>query len=110
MALSSQLLFFALSEPANANLHRTHDGIPSEKRTIPPHHQGSLLCTHHDACRSSGHASAIERTKTRLAAGSKGTLPLPCTKTAKVGVSLALIVVITVLAGDPKHAPVPGLV
>ena len=52
----------------------------------------------------------LKRTKIRLAAGSNGTLPLPCTKTAKVGVALALIVVVTVLEGDAKQAPVPGLV
>jgi hypothetical protein len=38
---------------------------------------------------------SLNRTKIRFVAGSNGTAPLPCTKIAKVGVSLALIVVVT---------------
>ena len=37
-------------------------------------------------------------------------MPLPWTKIPKVGVALALIVVVTLIAGDAKQAPVPGLV
>ena len=40
--------------------------------------------------------ASLNRTKMRLAAGSNGTFPLPCTKIPKVGVALALIVVVTV--------------
>ena len=53
---------------------------------------------------------SLNRTKIRFTAGSNGTLPLPCTKTAKVGVALLLIVVTTLFAGAAKQTPVPGLV
>lgn len=45
----------------------------------------------------------LKRTKIRLAAGSNGTVPSPCTKTAKVGVALALIVVVTLLPIVEMH-------
>ena len=53
---------------------------------------------------------SLNRTKIRFAAGSKGTLPLPCTKIPKVGVALALICVITLGPIAEIHAPVPGFV
>jgi hypothetical protein len=46
---------------------------------------------------------SLNRTKIRFAAGSKGTLPLPCTKIPKVGIALALIVVVTVLPIPEIH-------
>jgi hypothetical protein len=55
-------------------------------------------------------AASLKRTKIRFVAGSNGTLPVPCTKIPNVGVALALIVVITLLIGGAKHAPVVGLV
>jgi hypothetical protein len=53
---------------------------------------------------------SLKRTKIRFAAGSKGTLPLPWTKIPKVGVALALIVVVTVLSIAEMHCPVAGSV
>jgi hypothetical protein len=49
---------------------------------------------------------SLNRTKIRFVAGSKGTVPLPCTKTANVGVAFELIVVVTVTAEEVKQAPV----
>ena len=90
--------------------HRIHNGIPSEKRKISPRHQELLLCPHCHACRSSGHASAVEANKDSVGRRIKGNIAAALYKDIKVGVSLALIVVVTVLPGDPRHAPVPGLV
>ena len=49
---------------------------------------------------------SLKRTKILFVAGSKGTLPPPATKIPNVGVALALIVVVTVLDGGAKQAPV----
>jgi hypothetical protein len=46
----------------------------------------------------------------RLLAGSNATAPLADTKMAKVGVPLALIVVVTLLPIAEMHCPVCGLV
>ena len=54
--------------------------------------------------------ASLNLTNIRLAAGSKGTVPAPPTNMPKVGVALALMVVVTLLAGGAKHAPVVGLV
>ena len=44
----------------------------------------ALLRPHRNTRRASGHTAAVlKRTKIRLAAGSNGTLPLPCTKIRK---------------------------
>jgi len=52
-------------------------------------------------------AASLNRTNTRLTAGAKGTLPSPCTKTAKVGVAPVAIVVVTeLLLGVPTQIPV----
>jgi hypothetical protein len=53
--------------------------------------------------------ASLKRTNTRLLAGSKGTVLAPVTKIPKVGVSPALICVVTLPAGDPRHTPVAGL-
>ena len=53
---------------------------------------------------------SLNRTKILFAAGSKGTLPLPWTKSPNVGVALALIVVVTVLSIAETHWPVAGSV
>ena len=53
---------------------------------------------------------SLNRTNTRLLAGSNGTLPEPCTKIVKVGVALALIVVLTVGPIAEVHCPDDGLV
>ena len=50
------------------------------------------------------------RTKTRFVAGLNGTSPDASTKTPKVAVALAEIVVSTVKSGGAKHAPVAGVV
>jgi len=54
--------------------------------------------------------ASLKRTKIRLVAGLNATVPLPLTKTAKVGVSDALIWVVTLPAGGVRHAPVLELV
>jgi hypothetical protein len=46
----------------------------------------------------------------RLLAGSNGTTPLEVAKMAKVGVALALIVVVTLDAGVARHWPLAGSV
>src|SRR6516162_1842290 len=46
----------------------------------------------------------------RLLAGSNGTLPLAVAKMPKVGVALALIVVVTLDAGGERHCPLVGSV
>ena len=51
-----------------------------------------------------------KRTKMRFVAGSKGTAPLAATNTEKVGVSLALICVVTVGPTADVQEPVVGLV
>ena len=51
-----------------------------------------------------------KRTKMRLRAGSKDTVPFPSTKSPKVGVALALICVVTLLAGAAMHVPDVGFV
>jgi hypothetical protein len=53
---------------------------------------------------------SLKRTNIRFVAGLKATLPLPWTKIPNVGVALASIVVVTLLAGGAKQAPVVGLV
>jgi hypothetical protein len=54
--------------------------------------------------------ASLNSTKMRLVAGEKGTTPLAVAKIAKVGVALALIVVVTLDAGDARHCPEVGLV
>src|SRR5262245_7123593 len=51
-------------------------------------------------------AASLNRTNTRLTAGTKGTLPSPCTKTAKVGVSPVAISVVTAVPAEPRQIPV----
>ena len=46
----------------------------------------------------------------RLVAGLNGTVPVPVTKTEYVGMALEKIVPPTLLAGEDRHAPVPGSV
>ena len=53
---------------------------------------------------------SLKRTKIRFVAGLNATFPVPCTKMPNVGVAFALIVVVTLLLGGAKHAPVIGLV
>src|SRR5439155_15059258 len=53
---------------------------------------------------------SLKRTKIRFPAGSKGTLPVPVMKIAKVGVSLASICVVTLLTVGEMHCPVAGTV
>ena len=53
---------------------------------------------------------SLKRVKIRFAAASKATLPVPVVKIANVGVAPALIVVVTLLDGGDKQAPVVGLV
>ena len=53
---------------------------------------------------------SLKRTKIRLVAGLKPTLPVPVTNIPNVGVVFELIVVVTELAGGDKQAPVVGLV
>src|SRR5262249_47520855 len=55
-------------------------------------------------------AASLKRTKTRFTAGLKAIEPLPFTKMPKVGVSPALICVVTVDVGGAIQAPVPGFV
>ena len=54
--------------------------------------------------------ASLNRTKIRFVAGLKATLPLPATNIPNVGVALELIVVVTLLLGDAKQAPVVELV
>lgn len=54
--------------------------------------------------------ASSKRTKIRLLAGSNGTVPVPVTKIENVGVAPALIVVVTLLTGADRHAPVTGSV
>src|SRR5262245_54424598 len=54
--------------------------------------------------------ASLNRTNTRFAAGSNGTVPSPATNRPKVGVAPALIVTVTVGLGSARHAPVPGSV
>jgi len=54
--------------------------------------------------------SSLNTTDTRLFAGSKGTLPEPATKKAKVGVASFAMVVVTVGPTALMQAPVVGLV
>ena len=49
---------------------------------------------------------SLKRTKILFVAGLKATFPVPATKIPKVGVAPALIVVVTLLAGGTKQAPV----
>ena len=49
---------------------------------------------------------SLKRTKIRLVPGSNETFPAAATKSPKVGVSLERIVVVTLLAGGEKQAPV----
>src|SRR5262245_36524364 len=49
--------------------------------------------------------ASVKRTKTRFAPGSKGTVPLPVTNTANVGVCLGLICTVTVGLGGDRHDP-----
>ena len=53
---------------------------------------------------------SLKRAKIRFAAASKATLPVPLAKIPNVGVALVLIVVVTLLAGGDKQAPVTGFV
>jgi hypothetical protein len=54
---------------------------------------------------------SLKRTKMRFCAGSNGTGgPVPATKIPKVGVAPALIVVVTLLAGAPRHVLSAGFV
>lgn len=55
-------------------------------------------------------SALAKRTKIRFVAGSKGTVPLAVMKMPKVGVALALLCVVTLLAGGETHAPVAGFV
>ncbi len=54
--------------------------------------------------------ASLNATKMRLVCGTNGTLPLAVAKIAKVGVALALIVVVTVEPIDEMHWPLIGLV
>ena len=53
--------------------------------------------------------ASVKKTKTRLTAGLKGTAPVALTKTAKVGVALLAMSVVTVGVGVPRHAPAAGI-
>ena len=55
-------------------------------------------------------ALSVNCTKIRLLAGKKGTRPFAAAKTPKVGVPLALIVVITLFAGGDMQTLLAGLV
>lgn len=52
----------------------------------------------------------LNLTKIRFLAGSNGTVPLPCTKIPKVGVALAMMVVVAVGLIAEMHCPLAGLV
>src|ERR1700730_2181042 len=54
--------------------------------------------------------ASLNSTKMRLVWGTNGTLPLAVAKMAKVGVALALIVVVTLDPIDEMHWPLIGLV
>jgi hypothetical protein len=49
---------------------------------------------------------SLKRTKIRFVSGTKETSPVAATKSPKVGVSLERIVVVTLLTGGEKQAPV----
>jgi hypothetical protein len=54
-------------------------------------------------------SGAVNRTNTRLLAGSNGTLPLPVTKMLKVGVALVVMMVLTLGPGVCRHEPLAAV-